>query len=137
MPQTDELQVTFKVVGFGVPPEEITGELGLEPSRSWRKGDLCGDRGIACTHDRWELASPLGGDAKFEAKLVALLDLLETNAEGVRALCERLDGEISVVGYFHETFSPGFHVSDTVLSRLVDLGVSLDLDLYFLGEEND
>ena len=62
MEQTDEIQVSFCVTGFDGLPEEITAVIGLQPSKSWRKGEACGGGKGIHTHSGWELVSPESSD---------------------------------------------------------------------------
>ncbi|MFO0331262.1 MAG: DUF4279 domain-containing protein, partial [Bacteroidota bacterium] len=72
---------------------------------------------------------------EFEDKLVKLLDLLETDKEGIKRLVDKADGRISVAKTFHDGngMFGGPHLDRKTVKRLADLNLSVDFDLYADG----
>jgi len=131
---SDEIRVYFGVFNFEGSPESVTEVAGFEPTQQWVKGESYGSKGGIRTHSRWELASPASSASPFEVQLTALLDFLEQRAESVRAVTSRFEAGVQVAANIHATFNPGFHAATRDVQRLADLKLSLDLDIYFLGE---
>ena len=72
---------------------------------------------------------------EFEDKLAKLLDLLETDKEGIKRLVDKANGGISVAMTFHDGngMFGGPHLDRQTVKRLGDLNLSVDFDLYADG----
>ena len=133
----DEIHVYLSVSGFEpAPPAEVTALLGLEPTAAWKDGDRVPGRPDARRPgSAWRIQSPPPRTATFEDQLQALLEILETRADQVRAAAKRYHAQISCAGYF-ASFNPGFGLSAQHVARIAALGLSMDFDLYCLPEED-
>jgi hypothetical protein len=134
----DRYHVHFQVAEFG-SVAEVSGLMGIEPTKAWAKGDPMPRPGrppFPRPFSRWELAAPAEPTAEFEDQLEALLTLLEANASGIAKVMQLYPCFIScVTGYEH--FNPGFQLSTGHLMRIAQLGLSMDFDLYFLPPESN
>jgi hypothetical protein len=119
----------FGIKADMLPLEEITAVLGLQPTESWRKGDV-GQYVKQRPDSGWCLHSPLPRtNLRIDEHVEALLPLLEARGEFVRELGDRFQTYLACVGHFSKS-SPGFFLSKAVTRRLSLLGLSLDCDLY-------
>jgi hypothetical protein len=133
----NESHVRFCVYEFGDDPSVVTELTGLEPSKSYSTGEPVPNHPTALRrHGAWELYSPLPLSADVEDHLEALLKLLEANAESVRRAQVKFDAGISCAIYYHGGCNEGFHLSEALVERTAKLGLSLDFDMYFLGDSN-
>jgi hypothetical protein len=133
-PNPDESHVFLAVTEFG-DEAVVTSLLGFAPTSVWLKGDSVPDRPTARrTHSRWSFHSPLPLHAHVEAHLEALLTLLEPHATRIRHCATQFRTELRCAIYYTD-FSPGIHLSELLLERIARMGVPLDFDLYFLGED--
>lgn len=132
----DEAGVYFGVFGFGDDPSIVTKIMGVEPSRSWIKGEPISDklRGVQ-SHSRWELRTPADPSLSLEDQLVALLPLLKDYKAQIHEVSEKFEAGICCHAYYYEEFNAGLHLSEDTIRRLADLRLSIDFDLYFLGED--
>lgn len=132
----DKTGVYFGVFEFGDDPSVVTKIMGVEPSRSWVKGEPIPDElnGVR-SHERWELRSPTDPSLPMEEQLVDLLTLLEDYQSQVREVSEEYEAGICCYAYYQEEFNPQLHLSDETIRRLADLALSIDFDLYFLDEQ--
>ena len=125
----------FRVFGEDLPLEEITRQIGIEPTESWRKGDPW-KYFKAVPTSSWCLHSPLPRTlTDLQAHVEAVLELLVPRRGAVRALSERFATSVVCVGTYDSTTSPGLYLSRDVVALMASMGLALDADLYF-GEES-
>jgi hypothetical protein len=133
----DQSHVFLKVLDFGDDPSVVTSRIGLSPTSAWRFGDPMPPHPTAIrNHSRWSLKSPLPLETHVERHLEALLSLLEPYATNIRECAADFSIELCCAIYY-EDFTPGIHLSPEILRRIGALGISLDLDLYFLRDDSD
>lgn len=129
----DETHVNFNVFDFDDDTSAVTQLLSIEPTKAWVAGDQFPNHPTAkLTHSRWVLGSGSGTEVAVEEQLEALLNLLEARREQVREAARRYSVEIQCAVYY-EDFTPGINLSEQTIRRVADLGLSIDFDLYFLG----
>ena len=132
-----DAHIFFAVFEFGQDASVVTQLAGFEPTEAWVVGQPMRKRpDVTHRHSRWTFKSPLPLSAPVEEHLNALLSALETHATGIRAVLSRFPAEIGCAVYFR-TFTPGFHLPRQLLARVAALGLDIDFDLYFLGEDNE
>ena len=128
--------IRFCVYDFGDDPSVVTEAIGLEPTKSFSKGDPFPNQPSSFRQrSAWELQSPLPLLAEAEVQLEALLTILESNIESVRQAKEKFDAGICCAIYYYEGCDQGFHLSEAIVERIAALGLSIDFDLYFLGDD--
>jgi Domain of unknown function (DUF4279) len=132
----DKSHVFLKILDFGDDPSIVTSRIGLSPTSAWRRGDPMPDTTATRNHSRWSFQSPLPLDTHVEKHLAALLPLLEAHAASIRECAAEFSVEICCAIYY-EDFTPGIHLWPEVLQRIAALGIPLDLDLYFLGDDSE
>ena len=132
----EEAGVYFGVFGFGDDPSDVTKIMGVEPSRSWIKGEPTSYKlwGVQ-SHSRWELRTPADPSLSLEDQLIALLLLLQDYKAQIHEVSEKYEAGICCYAYYYSEFNPGLHLSESIIRRLADLRLSIDFDLYFLGED--
>ena len=132
-----DAHVFFAVFEFGQDASVVTQLAGFEPTEAWVVGQPTRKRpDVTHRHSRWTFKSPLPLSAPVEEHLTALVSALEMHASGIRAVTARFPAEIGVATYFR-TFTPGFHLPQQLLARVAALGLDIDFDLYFLGEDSE
>jgi hypothetical protein len=87
-------------------------------------------------HSRWTFQSALPLETHVEKHLESLLPLLEPHAARIRECAAEFSVELCCAIYYRD-FTPGIHLSPEILQRITALGIPLDLDLYFLGDDSD
>lgn len=132
--RADESHVFLAVIDFGDDPSVVTSLLGLSPTSAWLTGDPLPNHSTAKrNHSRWTFQSPL----PLHAHVEALLPLLEPYSASIRECAARFPTELRCAIYYYRDFTLGIHLSESALQRITALGVSLDFDLYFLGDDAD
>jgi len=107
MVHDDEHYAYFKISG-DFDPAEITARVGVQPSESWKRGDICPKRQVERTFSRWRLNSRLGRDQALEEHVRDVLAQLGVNPEGFRTLSSEFAGCMQLVGLFREGY-PRLH----------------------------
>jgi len=127
MPRT---HVSLRILSNTVPPTEITERLGVEPNRAWLKGDIRKGTKIVERENGWELALSSSEEVDFEGQLMQLFE----NLAPVVGLIKELHGscavQVSCVAY--ADMPPALNFSADLLSRMVAVNASLDIDLYLV-----
>ncbi len=126
----------FYVSDFAGEASEITCKLGLEPTKTWLKGDAWlpnKPRAFSC----WELYSPVDcAEIFLDTHLKAILDIIEPKRTQILELREQgYSIGINCVGYYYDAH-PGFNLSAELLSRLSTFSMDIDFDLYCLCAED-
>jgi hypothetical protein len=124
----------LRVAGDALPLDEITEQMGVAPTESWRKGDA--GRYASHRDSGWCLHSPLPREnLRIDEHIEALLPLLEARAPAVRELGTRFNLYLECVGSFAKS-SPGFFLSKDVVARIAALGLPIDYDVYLDAESS-
>ena len=126
----NEHQAYFFFVGE-FDPVDLSARVGMEPTRSWRKGDTNPHTNLEREHSRWTVDSRLHEQSSLEAHVDDVLEQLRPSAEAIRSERDRTDGGLQLVGYFHTDY-PGFGLSDRVTAELADMKLGFDCDFYYL-----
>ena len=64
--------------------------------------------------------------------------LLESRADEIKDLAKVYQAKLEIgCAIYYEDFTPGIDLSRKTIERIANLGLSIDFDLYFLGEDKD
>lgn len=128
----------FHDIWLRATSEELTATqmvvlTSLVPIRQYTKGELRRN-GTTYNHTGVDF-QPFQELNTFENHLCNLLDLLEQDVEGVRALASRAECVIHVASYFHNGngILGGHFIDAPTLKRISNLNLSIDFDLYAEG----
>ncbi|HEY1902918.1 MAG TPA: DUF4279 domain-containing protein [Terracidiphilus sp.] len=130
MTRNNELYAYFTIVGE-FNPQEISARLGIEPTKSWAKGDLHPLSGSERKFSRWSLYSRLERVRPFEEHIRDVIGQLRSNASGFRSISQEFGGAMEVVGYFHAQY-PGLSLEKEDIDALAEFGLSVDFDYYYM-----
>jgi Domain of unknown function (DUF4279) len=128
MQNPDTWYAYFQVRG-SFEPDDITGSVGVTPTKMAREGDAIGDTSKKRPCSLWALYSRLGPSASLEEHVKDVLDQLDANKAAFGELSRDLDGTMQLVGYFREV-NPGVHFDPKIVRRTADYGLSIDCDFY-------
>jgi len=134
MTEPNSCYAYFAVYGDDIDPAGLTQELGVAPTKEWRKGDL-DPRHRERSTGHWALYSRLDRTAELEDHLHDVLLQMDANAEAFHAVASRFDGIMQLVGHFHD-IGAGLNLSKSALARLAFYGLHLDLDSYYLYSDS-
>ncbi len=124
-------RVSLRLMGDGLPIDEIEESLSLIPTVKNQKGSRLKPTNAKCETNVWVWASPHDSDVPFEKQIEDLLLVIEPKKKILKAILQEpnVEGEL-FLGYGSENGQGGAYISSDVLKRIADCGLSLDLDLY-------
>ena len=134
----DRAHVSLIVYGDDLDPAEVTAFVGLEPTKSHRKGDP-----TPSTHRNprlryrtgmWMLDSPLPSGADVEDHLERLLDQIEPRSAAFHRLQDQGFDVMLSLGLFLDRLNRGAELAARTVRRIGAFGVRLSLDIYCCEE---
>ena len=136
MTKPNKCYAYFYVAG-SFDPAQVTGRVGINPTRSSFEGSVIERTQMKRKCSRWELYSRLETTATLEEHVVDVLDQLDEKRNEFKQLSAELDGIMELVGYFY-AYYPGLTFERDVIERLAEYSLSMDCDFYYLfSEEQD
>jgi uncharacterized protein DUF4279 len=99
MTKANKCYAYFKVEG-SFDPAQITGRVGINPTKSLVEGSAIERTQMARKCSRWELHSRLESTATLEGHVVDVLTQLDENRNAFKQLSAELGGVIKLVGYY-------------------------------------
>lgn len=128
-----EISVAFVLRGDEFSPSEVTSVLEIEPTRTRRKGDPIKGTRAKTGCDAWSLSTPRIRDTDLPKYLRQLLGAILPKSEQLAAICQAysLAATFECVAYVHNQ-TPALDFDNDVLSQIVRLGASLDVDLILI-----
>lgn len=138
MEANDKTFVWFGAHDYKIEAAVVTQLMGLEPTKVRVAGETFKTPKMTSAklikRNLWKFDSQLTTSAHVEEHLEALLALLEARADALEKLATVYEAELEIGGaIYYEDWTPGIHLSRELTRRLAQLGLSLDLDLYFRG----
>ena len=114
--------------------EQLCALTTLMPAEGWSRGDKKRYGDATHLHSQF-MFEPHPGPYDFETKLDLLLDILETDREGVERMIHAANACIQVATVFHNgnTMLGGHHLTRSAISRLAQLNLEVDFDEYAEG----
>jgi hypothetical protein len=123
------LTATSKSLTF----EELSKNLPFQPLTGWSKGDFRKNGKSQYNFSR-VFFEPFASEAyEMEKQLDLLLTELERNAESIKQLTEKATTYISVCKHQYVSGNSGVHFDIELINRLSRLNLSVDIDIYIVG----
>lgn len=136
----NDTKVSFEIYGFDFSPQEISNQIGIEPTESWVKGDLKRSGPIGKTQatikikeNVWSLTSELGANESLENHLKHLLIKLLPHKNSLQELTQKYNTQFRST-LLYKDFDPYINLDKKILRDITDLNASLKLDFYFLSK---
>lgn len=127
-------KASFRIIGKDLDPSEITNLLHMHPDRSHRCGDpnmsKSGHRYADYTEGLWTIDSAVDETYAIDAHLEALVTKLWKHRDLLQEFRNRGYKIDIFVGIFGIDDNLGLVLKNALLSRVMQLGVDLDLDIY-------
>lgn len=132
---TDGSRVIFRVTSDTMALNEISSFIKIHPTRSWNIGDPHPNGKTNHTFSLFDFEPIPDLTGKIESKINTLLDLLEKDTEGIRKLSVLANSYIQIHwhGYNGNGMLGGFQLDQATITRLANLQLAIDLDLYADG----
>jgi hypothetical protein len=124
----------LRILDFECSPEEISKTIGIKATKTWLKGDLISEKlAIIRKQNRWELSSGIKLESDFNDHLDTLLAILSPSTDKFKSLPTDYYTELACVLYMHDNEStPSVHFTKEQLTKLADLGLEIDFDIYLV-----
>ena len=126
----NELYAYFTITG-DFDPADITARVDVEPTESWRKGELHRGNQLERKFSRWSLHSRLDRTADLEDHIRDVLSQLDERADTFRSISIEFGGCMQLVGYFNVEY-PGLHFGKDIIEGLSKFTLCVDFDFYYL-----
>ena len=132
-----ETAATLRFWGDELDPHEVTRLLGAAPTRGEFKGQLLvGHRPRVARSGKWHLSVKYRQPGDLSGQIEEILSGLTQDLSVWRDLSNRFDGNV-FVGFFMAEGNEGYDLSSKTMKLLTDRGLSLLLDIYSGGDEDD
>jgi hypothetical protein len=129
-------RVSLRLLGDYLPVDDVQERLNLVPSRIGKKGDYLNlqRQGTKYSTNLWVSEYLTGSEISFGEQIGVLLDILELRIDDLREILSLPDvkGEL-FLGFSSGNGQGGDYFSHYLLQRIVNCGLSLSLDLYPAG----
>jgi hypothetical protein len=113
---------TLRIHGDGLPFQEISQRLGVEPTHLHRKGDRSGPRSPGYRDDAWQFQPSLPEMEPLERHIEALWQVVRPQLEYLHGLKQRFKVDV-FCGYRSNCDHAGFEVSHRYLELFTALEV--------------
>jgi len=113
---------TLRIHGDGVPIEEISERLGVEPTHLHRKGERFGLSSPAWKDDAWHFEPALPSTESLERHIEALWQVVRPQIGYLKSLKRRFKVDV-FCGYRSNCDTAGFEVSHECLELFTSLEV--------------
>lgn len=138
MDKINKIYAYFQLSGVALDPDEITAKVGIEPTQTWKTGDLVirpKGRRVTRKFSIWEVKSKL--DPLGELDPTEVLDLhvesvfeqLEPGWESLVKICPDYDALICGVIYAY-TDMPAISLTKENIKKISELNAGIDIDVY-------
>ncbi|HBE17942.1 MAG TPA: hypothetical protein DEG17_17565 [Cyanobacteria bacterium UBA11149] len=138
MDKINEIYAYFRLSGVDLDPDEITAKVGIEPTETWKTGDLIirpKGRRVTRKFSLWKVKSKL--DPLGELDPTEVLDLhvesvfeqLEPGWESLVKICRDYDALICGVVYVY-TDMPAICLTKENIKKISELNAGIDIDVY-------
>ena len=119
---------TLRIHGDNLPFEEITAQLGVQPTSARRKGERRGPRSPAYRDDAWHFQPALPESEPLEHHIEALWDVVEPHVEYLKSLKQWHKVDV-FCGYRSNCDHAGIEVPHTCLRLFAALEVPFGVSI--------
>ena len=129
--------ISFMPTSEKLTTDELLKITSIKPTKTITKGDFFSNGKFEYTYNglEFESFSELG---RLERKLKYLLDILETDIEGIKQLSIQTSTKdifVTIVYHFGNGNFTGLYLDNEILNRVTRLGLELTFDIYATGEK--
>ena len=132
----DELSVSLGIYGEDLDPSDVTTRLGVEPTKSFRRGYRAGPRSPELPHGAWLLSVRTANHADPGAAVGTLLSKLTADKDVWRQLNSQFSVQLRIAVHM-EGWNKGFRIDAGSAAQLAIIGAELIFDIYAYGEEKE
>ncbi len=113
---------SLRIHGVGVPFEEITRTIGVEPTHQHKKGERIGRGDAVYRDDAWHLESQLPDDEPLERHILEIWQVVRNHVDYLKGLKKQFKVDL-FCGYRSNCDTAGFEVSHECLEIFIALEI--------------
>ena len=139
MSKTNVNNIALRFFDFALTPDELTKELGLNPTETALKGQKYfqgpPDNNIEkiWPYNYWEYRVTTITNDWVNILIDDFFNtVIKPGEEKIKLVTLICQAEFSIVQYSYDGYNPGFHIDKEKLKILGNLGIELDIDIYCL-----
>ena len=133
----DTYYTEFGIYSRSLTPEQIDEFIGITCDRGYHVGDRRKPTIILEKDNGWLLYSQISRDNLLECHVRSLLERLKPFTEKIRQLANKPDVEVEFGCVVFTSRRPILHFAKEQVEAIQHLGASVDIDLYWLPEDDD
>ncbi|PIQ22862.1 MAG: hypothetical protein COW65_00685 [Cytophagales bacterium CG18_big_fil_WC_8_21_14_2_50_42_9] len=133
--------IELKIFDFDTDHRFISDLLGLNPTRTWTKGEeyFIGNKRNKIKKTRkenyWVYNSINVSNDWIGYQIDKFLeDIIVPRKEAIKRITEQFHTEFSIVQYIYDSCNPGLYFDKKAIKILNECGLELNIDLYVLTE---
>jgi Domain of unknown function (DUF4279) len=131
------VKISFMPTSKSLTTEELLTIISVKPSKTITKDDSFSNGKFEYTYNGLEFET-FSEPGRLEKKLKYLLDILETDLEGIKQLSKQTctkDIFVTIVYHIGNGNFTGLCLDNETLNRVTRLGLELTFDIYATGEK--
>jgi hypothetical protein len=134
--EVDEYRICLGYYGDELNPDEVSAQLGRNPTSCVRKGDIVhrNDRTRIEKTGKWILNAREAPGEPLEPQITDLLESMTADLSVWRSLAARFRVRF-VVGAWIRSWNRGLEISRSLLQQLSERGLGLGVDIYVDHDE--
>lgn len=126
-----EVYAAFILQGSDLDPSQVTALVGVQPSETWRAGDLVSDRAIVRRKlSGWKINSALPLNAPLEEHVEAVLQQLKPGWLSLVELGSRNQAKVYCVVRSYGGARPALIFKRGIVKQVAELNAAIEIDLY-------
>lgn len=129
--------ISFMPTSEKLTTDELLKITSIKPTKTITKGDFFSNGKFEYTYNGLEFET-FSEPGRLEKKLKYLLDILETDLEGIKQLSIQTstrDIFVTIVYHIGNGNFTGLYLDNEILNRVTRLGLELTFDIYATGEK--
>ena len=131
--------ISFMPTSENLTTDELLKITSIKPTKTITKGDFFSNGKFEYTYNGLEFET-FSEPGRLETKLKYLLDIFETDTEGIKKLSKQTstkDVFVTIVYHIGNGNFTGLYLESDIINRLSKLGLELTFDIYATGNKFD
>ena len=133
------VRISFMPTSEKLTTDELLKITSIKPTNTITKGDFFSNGKFEYTYNGLEFET-FSEPGRIERKLNYLLDILETDIEGIKELSRQTSTKdilVTIVYHIGSGNFTGLYIENEIINRLSKLGLELTFDIYASGNKFD
>jgi hypothetical protein len=131
------VRISFMPTSEKLTTDELLKITSIKPTNTITKGDFFSNGKFEYTYNGLEFET-FSEPGRIERKLNYLLDILETDIEGIKELSRQTSTKdifVTIVYHIGSGNFSGLYIDNEIINRLSKLGLELTFDIYATGKK--